>query len=275
MIVNWLPIAEGRFETRQRLNSKSQLDLLITQERMVHKIQYFNTTTENLGSDHFIIEFGIKAGGRKKQAETRAPPKPKYVWDGQGVKERYEQKIRQPLENWMEDWKDEEKWLDLEGRVSKSKVQRASEEISKIFVRGAEETASGRKKANKGKPTGKKVEDWEIRLKEATKRRRKRLKELLQGERQNIDVTHLRYRFLKAKRVVDRILDHRETNKGRKTWESVEKKYDARPGENFWKDIKAAVDPPRKELPRCIVQEGSITWKAGSVRNAWKRRFES
>jgi hypothetical protein len=211
---------------------------------MTQEITYFKTTTENLGSDHFAIEFGIKTGMRKKQAAKGAQPAPKYNWENVGAKEKYAQHVKKPLERWTEEWGDETKWRDQKGKACKAKIEMATEEISKILTTSAEETAQDRKRPNNKMTTNEKIEDWEIRLKEATKERRQRLKEMLQEERKNKDVTHLRNRFLKAKAVVERILDHRKKNKNRKTWESVEQKYDARPGENFWKDIKAAVDPP-------------------------------
>jgi hypothetical protein len=273
-IVNWTPFAQGRFETRQRGTSQSQLDLVIASGSVIPKIKYFKTTTENLGSDHYIIEFGIQASGRTHQKEGGSQTKIKYDWNEKGAKTAYEQGLKDPLAQWTEKWQYESRWLDPNGAANRQATQQATTELSDILIAVAGRTALSSKGGSNQKKRGKKIEDWEERLKEATKDRRTKLKALVAGEKSGHDTTKLKKDFLKAKDKVDKFLEHRRTNSNRQTWESVETKFDSKQGGTFWTDIKSAIDKPRKELPKSLIQDGNVTWKAESIKKAWKRRFE-
>ena len=95
-IQNWVNGKTGSFATRSRGSSSSQLDLVLVSECLSSSIAYFKVSSENLGSDHQMIEFGIRTGVRIGTKETPKVTET-FDWKDKRFQDKYEEVVAGPI----------------------------------------------------------------------------------------------------------------------------------------------------------------------------------
>ena len=273
-IQNWVNGITSNCATRSRGSSSSQLDLVLVSGCLSSSIAYFKVSSENLGSDHQMIEFGIRTGVRIHTEET---PKviSKFDWKDKRFQDKYEEVVAGPMEAWGDKWvaRKLECTAGTNGKVD-AVIQKATREFTEILLDSARKCNTKRKKVMRsvnGGPGGQ--QKLEKDLRKATKERRRALKAWRFKEKEGQDAKPEKNKFLRAADRVEELLKFRKEERLKETWSQVEDQFDNEPGGVFWKEVKRVVDSPKKSLPKCLVQGGTVVSDPASIRQAWINRF--
>jgi endonuclease/exonuclease/phosphatase family metal-dependent hydrolase len=245
-IVNWSPLAKGSFETRFRHESKSQLDLVLASDSALPYIASVETTGEDLGSDHVILEVEIRILEGRQEKESREVAA-RYDWNDKAKTDRYLQKSDEQMLMWLNRW-------GLSGCREMSEINAASKDFvhalktaaeGSVMIREARTVMEG-KRSKEAKVS--KVTDVELRR--VTENKRSLLKELAASLARGENNTTLRNRYIRVKQLQRDLADRRNKERSKEACTKLEEGFDAKGSEEFWSEVKRETDPRQSNLPR-------------------------